>query len=114
ILTAVEPATIGGAQVRRDADEAGRPASSAVLAELAREGVATVLIECGGREAASFLRAGLVATIEWFRALILLGWEGRPCVAGLAIGALDDAPLFERLAVEALGPDLWERYERRR
>jgi len=114
ILTAVEPTPIGGAQVRRVADEAGRPAPSAVLAELAREGVASVLIEGGGRVAASFLRAGLVEQIEWFRAPILLGEEGRPCVAGLAIGALDDAPRFERLAVEALGPDLWERYERRR
>ena len=50
--------------------------------------------------------------LEWFRAPILLGGEGRPCVGALALHALADAPRFRRISVEALGEDLWERYER--
>jgi diaminohydroxyphosphoribosylaminopyrimidine deaminase/5-amino-6-(5-phosphoribosylamino)uracil reductase len=33
-------------------------------------------------------------------------------VGALALGALGDAPRFRRTAVEVLGEDLWERYER--
>jgi diaminohydroxyphosphoribosylaminopyrimidine deaminase / 5-amino-6-(5-phosphoribosylamino)uracil reductase len=55
-----------------------------------------------------------VDALEWFQAPILLGGEGRPCVAALAMAQLSDAPRFRRLAVEPLGDDLWERYERAR
>jgi hypothetical protein len=30
----------------------------------------------------------------------------------LALAALADAPRFVRVAASAIGPDLWERYER--
>lgn len=72
----------------------------------------SLLIEGGGQVAASFLKAGLVDAIEWFRAPIVLGDEGRPAVGAMEINALGDAPRFRRVAVEELGPDLWERYER--
>ncbi|MBL8552393.1 MAG: RibD family protein [Hyphomonadaceae bacterium] len=72
--------------------------------------VASVLIEGGGRVAASFLRAGLVDRIEWFRASIVLGAEGAPGIGALLLQALQDAPRFERLAVRPIGPDLWESY----
>lgn len=72
----------------------------------------SLMIEGGGQVAASFLKADLVDAIEWFRAPIMLGSEGRPAIGGLALDALSDAPRFRRVAVEALGPDLWERYER--
>ncbi|RZJ97882.1 MAG: RibD family protein [Brevundimonas sp.] len=112
IFTAAQPRPIGAAEVVQVRTEHGRPAPDAVLHELDRRGVESVLIEGGGQVAASFLRAGLIDRIEWFRAPILLGGEGRPCVAALALGALSDAPRFRRLAVEPLGDDLWERYER--
>ncbi len=112
ILTAAEPHPVGGAQVRQVAAENGRPAISAVLAALSERGVRSLLIEGGGQVAASFLAAGAVDAIEWFRAPILLGAEGRPGVAALALARLSDAPRFRRLAVQPLGDDLWERYER--
>lgn len=90
----------------------GRPELEATVAALAREGLDDLLVEGGGQVAASFLRCGLVDRIEWFRAPILLGGEGRPGVGALALNALADAPRFHRTRVEALGPDLWERYER--
>ena len=112
ILTAAEPSPVGAATVERVEAEDGRPSVAASLAALKRRGVASVLIEGGGQVAASFLRAGVVDRIEWFRAPILLGGEGRSCVAALALARLSDAPRFRRLAVEPCGDDLWERYER--
>jgi diaminohydroxyphosphoribosylaminopyrimidine deaminase/5-amino-6-(5-phosphoribosylamino)uracil reductase len=71
-----------------------------------------VLIEGGGQVAASFIEAGLVDAVEWFRAPIVLGDEGRPAIGGFVLKELSGAPRFRRVAVEALGDDLWERYER--
>ena len=112
ILTVAEPRPIGTAIVERVEAEHGRPSVRACLTALGRKGVSSVLIEGGGQVAASFLRAGLVDRLEWFRTPILLGDEGRPCVAALALSRLSDAPRFRRLAVEPCGDDLWERYER--
>ena len=112
ILTLAEPAPVGTAVVERIEAEGDRPSAAASLSALTRRGVSSVLIEGGGQVAASFLRAGLVDRLEWFRAPILLGGEGRPCVAALALARLSDAPRFRRLAVEPCGDDLWERYER--
>ena len=112
ILTAVSPAAIGTAVVEQVEVEDGRPSVAACLSVLSRRGVTSVLIEGGGQVAASFLRAGLVDRLEWFRAPILLGGEGRPCVAALALARLADAPRYRRLAVAPCGDDLWERYER--
>lgn len=112
ILTAVEPAPVGAAMVERVESEGGRPTPAAALAAIKRKGAGSVLIEGGGQVAASFLRAGLVDRLEWFRAPMLLGAEGRPCVGALALARLADAARFRRLAVEPCGDDLWERYER--
>jgi diaminohydroxyphosphoribosylaminopyrimidine deaminase / 5-amino-6-(5-phosphoribosylamino)uracil reductase len=111
ILTTAEPRPIGEAKVQAVRGEDGRPTPDAVLSVLAQQGIASVLIEGGGQVAASFLRACLVDRIEWFRAPILLGAEGRPCVAALALAKLADAPKFRRLSAEPVGDDLWERYD---
>ncbi|MFA4892192.1 RibD family protein [Brevundimonas sp.] len=111
ILTVAEPSPIGTAVVERVEADHGRPSVGAVLSALKRRGVSSVLIEGGGQVAASFLRAGLVDRLEWFRAPILLGAEGRPCVAALALAKLADAPTFRRLSAEPVGDDLWERYD---
>jgi diaminohydroxyphosphoribosylaminopyrimidine deaminase/5-amino-6-(5-phosphoribosylamino)uracil reductase len=113
ILTTAEPRPIRRAQVERiEAGEDGRPTVEAILAALDKRRIGSVLIEGGGYAAASFLGAGVVERIEWFRAPIFLGSEGRPCVAGLALEKLAQAPRYKRIAVEPLGDDLWERYER--
>lgn len=112
ILTAAEPRSIGAAKVVQVAAEDGRPSILAVLKALEAAGATSLLIEGGGQVAASFLRAEAVDVLEWFRAPILLGGEGRPCVAALALAKLADAPKFRRLGVELVGDDLWERYAR--
>lgn len=112
ILTAREPIGIGDAEVVRvAADKLGRPTIAAVLETLAARGVRTLMVEGGGRVAAAFVKAGVIDAVEWFRAPVLLGGDGRPGVAPLALARLAQAPRFRRVAVEALGDDLWERYE---
>lgn len=71
-----------------------------------------LLIEGGGRVAASCIAAGCIDRIEWFRAPILLGAEGRPSIGPIAMDSLSAAPRFTRVAVKEVGADLWETYER--
>ena len=113
ILTTREPIAIGEAEIVRVAgDASNRPTVEAVLGALAQRGVQSLMIEGGGRVAACFITAGVVDAIEWFRAPILLGGDGRPGVAALALARLAHAPRYRRLAVEPMGTDLWERYEK--
>jgi len=96
---------------------AGEGSSSVSLIEMMnsaqRAGVMSMMVEGGGQLAASFVKAGLVDRIEWFRAPVLLGGDGRPCLGGLSLETLDDAPRFERVSVKEVGVDLWESYVRR-
>lgn len=113
ILTTREPIPVGEAEVVRVAgDTANRPSVEAILTTLSERGVESLMIEGGGRVAACFVTAGVVDAIEWFRAPILLGGDGRPGIAALALARLAHAPKYRRLAAEPLGDDLWERYER--
>lgn len=90
----------------------GRPSLAHILTALKGEGLESILVEGGGQVAATFLRGDAVDRIEWFRAPMLLGSEGRPCVGSLAVAKLGEARSFRRVAVEPVGVDLWERYER--
>ena len=89
-----------------------RPELRDVMSALAREGLKRLFVEGGGQVAASFLGSGFVDALEWFRAPIVIGGEGRPAIGSLALAALSDAPRLKRVDVRQLGPDLWERYER--
>lgn len=86
--------------------------AEAALAQLAAQGIERVLCEGGGQLAASLVAAEVVDRVEWFRAPIVLGAEGRPGVAALVVTSLADAPAFRRVALRELGPDIWESYER--
>jgi diaminohydroxyphosphoribosylaminopyrimidine deaminase/5-amino-6-(5-phosphoribosylamino)uracil reductase len=90
----------------------GRPELAAALAALKVEGLERVMVEGGGEVAGAFLRCGLVERIEWFRAPVLLGAEGRPGIGALAVNELKAAPRFRRTEVRPVGVDLWETYER--
>ena len=89
-----------------------RPELRTVVEALAAEGLTDLFVEGGGHVAGSFLRCELVDALEWFRAPILVGGEGRPGVGALAVAALGEAPHFRRVEVNVLGDDLWERYAR--
>ena len=85
----------------------------ALLQGLSEEdGIESILVEGGGKVAASFLRAGMVDRIEWFRAPLIMGAEGRPGIAETGVETLAQASRWKRIAARALEDDLWETYER--
>jgi diaminohydroxyphosphoribosylaminopyrimidine deaminase/5-amino-6-(5-phosphoribosylamino)uracil reductase len=71
-----------------------------------------VMIEAGGRIAASAIRHDLVDRIEWFRAPKLLGGDGLSVLSDLGLDQLSLAPTFKRIALVERGDDLQESYER--
>jgi len=75
-------------------------------------GLNRIFVEGGGKVAASFIRAGAVDRVEWFRAPIILGGEGKAAIGDLHVEGLPQAFRLRRVAVETVGDDLWERYER--
>lgn len=97
-------------QVHAVGDE--RPELHDVIDTLSAHGLSRLFVEGGGQVAASFLRCGLIDQLEWFRAPILIGGEGRPGVGALALSELAKAPRFRRTEIRVVGDDLWERYER--
>jgi diaminohydroxyphosphoribosylaminopyrimidine deaminase/5-amino-6-(5-phosphoribosylamino)uracil reductase len=104
--------TDAGVRVLQVAGKDGRVAPRAALEALEGMGIPAVMIEGGGQVAASFLSEGLVDAVEWFRAPIVLGDEGRPAVGAFVLKDLALAPRFRRIEVREVGADLWERYER--
>ena len=91
-------------EVAAEAD--GRPVLTAALEALAARGITRVLVEGGGRLAASLLGAGLVDRIEWFRAPGAIGGDGVPALAALGIDRADDMPRFVRIASTPVGADV--------
>ena len=83
-----------------------RPDPTWVAEELARRGLNRVLIEAGPTVASSFLQAGLVDEIDWFRAAKVLGALGVPAFHGFDVEKLALAPQ----AVLQAGPDQLEIY----
>jgi len=113
----------GDAARRRALEEAGARTAGvargpggidaeAALGVMLDQGVERVLCEGGGHLAASLIAAEAMDRIEWFRAPIVLGAEGRAGIAALALTSLASAPVFRRVALRELGPDIWESYER--
>lgn len=90
----------------------GRPAPEAVLSALAGIGITRLLVEGGGQVAASFLRAGLVDELAWFRAGAVLGEGARPGIGALAIERLNEMPRFELQSSERIGGDTLEVWHR--
>ena len=90
----------------------GRVSPSALLDRCAVEGLQKIFLEGGGKLAASFVLAGLVDTIEWFRAPILIGGDGLPAVAALGLSEMKDAPRWRTAATARIGDDTLETYVR--
>jgi len=96
-----------GAEVIEVAAEAdGRPALAVALEALAGRGLTRVLVEGGGRLAASLLTAGLVDEIAWFRAPGAIGGDGVPALAALGVDRANDMPRFHWVSSTSLGEDV--------
>jgi len=83
----------------------GRVDVLAVLRELGRRQLISVLVEGGAAVHAAVLRAGVVDQVYVFVAPILLG-SGLSPVESLGPIRFQDAPRFEALTARALGPDI--------
>ncbi len=83
---------------------------AAALAALAGRGITRLLIEGGAAVATTFLAAGLVDRIAWFRAASLFGGDGLPAIAGLGIETLAQRLRLERLSIVPAGDDVLETY----
>ena len=90
------------------ADDGIDPA--AALAALAGRGITRLLIEGGAAVATSFLAAGLVDRLAWFRAASLIGGDGLPAIAGLGVETLPQRLRLERLSIAPAGDDVLETY----
>ncbi len=95
------------------ADDRGHPRPAEVAGALAERGITRVLIEGGGRIAASYLTAGLVDRLTWFHAPRVMGGDGVPAAAALGSASLLDLPCFTRSSVTGIGEDVLEVYSRR-
>lgn len=77
---------------------------------LQARGINSLLIEGGGTLAAGFIRAGLLTHIEWFRAPILIGGDGRAGMGALNFGALKKAPRLTLIETKHIGDNIYESY----
>lgn len=86
---------------------------TAALTALGNKGLTRLLVEGGGRLAASLLRDALVDEIALFTAGKIFGHDGVPSVQAFGLDALADAPAFKLVDVERIGDDslAWWRAE---
>ncbi|MBC6416715.1 MAG: bifunctional diaminohydroxyphosphoribosylaminopyrimidine deaminase/5-amino-6-(5-phosphoribosylamino)uracil reductase RibD [Rhodospirillales bacterium] len=77
---------------------------------LGERGLTRVLVEGGGRLAASLLSADLVDRLVVFYAGMAIGGDGVPGIAGLGLHRLAGAPRFRRRSVERVGQDVMVQY----
>lgn len=103
---------VGARLVKVAASEQGLD-PAAMLAALGEAGLTRILCEGGGRLSAALLAAGLVDEIVVFTAGLALGADCLAALGPLALDHLADAPRFELLASEILGPDVMSRWTRR-
>jgi diaminohydroxyphosphoribosylaminopyrimidine deaminase/5-amino-6-(5-phosphoribosylamino)uracil reductase len=97
-----------GAEVVTVASRSGRPDLKAVLAELGRRQLTSLLVEGGAEVAASFIEQRLVDKVTLFIAPKIIG--GRDALSGIGgsgIAKLSDALELEEVEVVRLGDD-WE------
>lgn len=84
----------------------------AALDILHGQGIRRLLLEGGGTLAASFVREGAVDVIDWFRAPIILGGDGRDAIGALGLKNMNNVFKFDVIDSRMLGIDRHERYQR--
>ncbi|HET6619954.1 MAG TPA: bifunctional diaminohydroxyphosphoribosylaminopyrimidine deaminase/5-amino-6-(5-phosphoribosylamino)uracil reductase RibD [Dongiaceae bacterium] len=82
------------------------------LGKLGAAGLTRILVEGGATLATAFLKAGLVDRLYWFRAPLVIGGDGLPGIAPLAVDRLAESVGLRCLGRRPLGNDVLELYER--
>lgn len=106
-----EPANIhrwddAGARRLAIATRGGHLDPADLLRVLGDQGLTRVFCEGGGTFAASLLGAGLVDDLIVFSAGLAIGAEGQPGLGVMGLSALADAPRFDLLRSQTVGPDM--------
>lgn len=89
-------------------DASARVSPLELLRRARAEGLDRVFLEGGGVLAASFVKAGLVDRIEWFRAPVIIGGDGIPAIAALGLDAMDGVSRWRLENREQIGEDSLE------
>jgi diaminohydroxyphosphoribosylaminopyrimidine deaminase/5-amino-6-(5-phosphoribosylamino)uracil reductase len=105
--------TAAGAEVLRLPGRAGKVDLQALLAELARRDLLSVLVEGGGDTHAAFVEAGLCDRLILHVAPIAIGGPAPTWLGGQGVARLADALRLTLVATRRLGDDIELRYERR-
>lgn len=92
------------------AGHTGRLSIEAALQALSAGGLTRLLVEGGGRIAASFLAEGLVDELIIFRGPQIIGGDGIPAIAGLGLEKVADAHPCYRVDSRVIGADMVETY----
>lgn len=90
----------------------GRISPQIILSTLAENGITRVLLEAGSALSGSFISAGLVDEIAWFRAASIMGGDGLPAIGPMAVNSPDNAPKYRHISTLDLDGDVLERYLR--
>jgi diaminohydroxyphosphoribosylaminopyrimidine deaminase/5-amino-6-(5-phosphoribosylamino)uracil reductase len=93
-------------------DANGRISIAAALQALGDAGLTRLMVEGGGKLAASFLSEGLVDALALFRGPSIIGGDGIPAIAGLGLERVADAAQFRLTDSRCLGVDMFESYVR--
>jgi len=97
-------------EIAKDTDP--RAWLSEALAKLGAAGLTRILIEGGATLATAFFAAGLVDRLYWFRAPIVIGGDGLPGIAPLAVDRLAQSVGLRCVGSRTLGNDVLELYDR--
>ena len=107
IATTAEGGIDGAEALKLPPAEDGRVPLDAVLDELGRRGILSLLVEGGGETHAAFLAAGLANKVHAYIAPRLIGGVEAPtAVAGAGVQRLADATRLRTVAVTTLGDDI--------
>ncbi len=88
----------------------GPPDIKAALLALGQRGLTRLLVEGGGRLAASFLDAGQVDRLLWFQAPMVIGGDGMAAVGSFGVDQLPRAAHFSCHGLRRVGADLAAEY----
>lgn len=102
----------GATVIALPARAGGRLDPQAILEALAGRGITRALVEAGSALSASFMDAGLVDELAWFRAAGVMGGDGLPAIAPMAVNSPGNAPKFKQIDTIDLDGDVLERYLR--
>jgi diaminohydroxyphosphoribosylaminopyrimidine deaminase/5-amino-6-(5-phosphoribosylamino)uracil reductase len=103
---------LGVVLIPTSAGENGRISVAEALQALGEAGLTRLMVEGGGKLAASFLAESLVDEIALFRGPSIIGGDGIPSIAGLGLERVADAPRFSLTDSRRLGVDTFEAYSR--